>query len=243
MPQILRAEAVCLRRTPHRETSKLVTVFTREHGKLVLQAKGARRPKSRFGAGLEVLTYGRIIFYRRETRTVNTISDMEILDDFPGIRADPARLHAGAVMAEFTDRVFEPEAAHAPVFTLLVEMLRALDTQPGDFPALAFAYMLKAAGRIGLAPQLDHCVGCRRPRAAVFSPRRGGLFCGQCASREHDALKVTLPVVKRLRLLYYGSAGQNLHHTLPAEVRCMVFQFLQFHFEQLKLRSLRFLES
>jgi DNA repair protein RecO (recombination protein O) len=241
MPRILSTEAVCLRSVPHRETSKLVTFFTRDFGKLVLRAKGARRPKSKFGAALEVATLDRIIFYRRETRTIQTLSDAEILNDFPVLRGDGPRLTAAAVMIEFTDRSFEPEAPNPAVFQLLVGALRTLEAGTGDYAAVAYACMLKVAGRIGYAPQLSHCLSCRRARAATFSPRRGGFLCASCSTQDAAATRVTASSVRRLRRLYLGDFADNLRTPLGAEERALVTQYLQYHLDRFDLKSLRFL--
>ena len=247
MPRILRTDAICLRSVPWRETSKLVTIFSPEYGKLVLKAKGARRPSSRFGAALEVATNARVIFYKSERHSPSTLSDTEILDDFDGLRADERAFRAATVALEFTNRAFETEAPNPSVYRLLLGLLRALDTgraEPpgsGEAAAAAFAYLFRAAGQIGYAPQLSHCVVCRRPKAAAFSARRGGLLCGQCVALEPDALRVNAGLLRRLRSLYYGSYEQNLRHPLVPDISSLVIAYLQFHLDRFELKTLRFI--
>jgi DNA repair protein RecO (recombination protein O) len=241
MPKILRTDAICLRSVPWRETSKLVTVFTQEYGKLVLKAKGARRPKSKFGAALEVMTLARVIFYKSERHLPYTLSDTEILEDYAALRSRPPALRAASVALEFTNRVFEAEVPNPQVFRLLRDLLRTLESGTGDFGAAAFAYLFRATGQIGYAPQLSHCVVCRRPKAAAFSARRGGLLCGHCIGLEPDALRVNAGLLRRLRNLYYGSYEQNLRHPLSPDISSLVIAYLQFHLERFELKTLRFI--
>jgi len=243
MSRILRTDGICLRSVPWRETSRLVTFFTREHGKLVLKAKGARRPRSKFGAALEVMTLDRIIFYKSERHSPYTMSDAEILDDFTGLRAHARGLRAALVALEFTNRVSGTEDPNPEVFRLLQDLLESMNKGAGDFAAAAFAYMFQASGHIGYDPQLNHCIACHRPKAAAFSARWGGLVCGKCVGLEPDALRVNSVLLRRLRMLYYGSFEQNLRYSLSDEVRALVIAYLRFHLEQFELKSLRFLTA
>jgi DNA repair protein RecO (recombination protein O) len=241
MSRIVKAEGICLHSTLWRETSRLVTLFTREHGKVELRAKGARRPRSKFGAALEVMTRARIIFYKSERHAPYTLSDAEILDDYALARRRAPALRAAAVALEFVNRASEPEVPNPVVFRLLQDLLRALDSGTGDFGAAAFAFMFQAAAHIGYQPQLSHCISCRRPKAAAFSARRGGLLCARCVGLEPDALPVNAELLARLRLLYRGSFERNLQHALPAGGKALVLAFLRFHLERFELKSLRFI--
>jgi len=243
MSRILRTDAVCLQTVPWRETSKLATLFSREHGKLVVKAKGARRPKSKFGAALEVMTLVRVIFYKSERHVPYILSDAEILEDYPALRARAPALRGAAVALEFTNRAFELEAPNPAVFRLLADLLRALDSGAGDCGAAAFAFMLQAAARIGYEPQLSHCISCRRPKAAAFSARRGGLLCARCVGLEPDALPVNAEMLSRVRMLFRGSFERNLQHLLSAGGRALVLGFLRFHLDRFQLKSLRFLDA
>jgi DNA repair protein RecO (recombination protein O) len=239
--RILTTEAICLRSQPWRETSKFLSVFTPDYGRLMLRAKGARRPESKFGAALEIFTHSRIIFYQRETRPVHTLSDAAILDEFATVRHSPARLLAATIMLEFTHRCFEPESPNRPVFQLLLEALRGINEREGEFTAVAFSYLFRAAGRMGYEPQLRHCNLCQRPRAATFSPRLGGLLCRQCLPRDPTSVPLTAPVLRSLHRLYYGGLAENLRHAVSPDLRALVLRYLQYHFEGLELRALRFL--
>jgi len=239
MTRIVRDEAICLRSRPWRETSKLVTLFTRGHGRLVVMAKGARRPLSKFGAGLEVLTLARVVFYRREGRHAHTLADADIVEAFPKLRSLGPNLAAGAVVVEFADRCFEAEVPHPGVFGLMRESLRALDALRGESAPVALSFLLRAAGLLGYAPEFGCCISCRRTRAATFSTRRGGFLCARCAAQDPESVPVTGPTLHGLRCLAHHSFEQNRRAPLAAEVRDIVVSYLQFHLDRFDLKSLR----
>jgi DNA repair protein RecO (recombination protein O) len=232
-------EAIVLRTAPWRETSKLVTVLTAGHGRLLLRAKGARRPRSRFGAALEIASRCRMIFYRGEVRPAYTLGEADLLDDFPVLRGSLDRLQAAAVLLEFSGRYLEPETPQPGLYRLLRAGLEALDGRDGSVQTLVTAFLLRAAAVLGFAPVLDRCAGCGRRRAAVFGPRHGGLLCAHCAAKEPDASRVSQDAIRQLTRLGSGSVAACLEEPVPQETADLVLRFLRFHIEGFELKSLR----
>ena len=232
MARIQSTHAIVLRSRP----------YSADYGRLQLQAKGARRPRSKFGAALEVLTMARVIFYRSEAKHIFTLSDAEIVEDWPALRSEAARLRAAMVMAEFTEHSFEPDAPSPRSFHLFSEGLQAIETG-GDALAVAFSYMYKAASVIGYAPQIDCCVACHKRKAATFSARRGGLLCGSCSAMEPEAVRIDLPTIRGLRRFRDASLARNAAAGAAEQVRELTWKFLQYHIERLELKSLRSLKS
>ncbi|MGH9465985.1 MAG: DNA repair protein RecO [Terriglobales bacterium] len=146
-----RSEAFILRTYSFKESDRIVVFFTRDFGKLRGVARGARRPKSKFGATLEPLTQVRVEFFEREGRDLCAVDDCELLAS-PLATSAADLLHAVAVslIAEVADRML-PEAEVSPVaFRLLVAVTAALRQSPsGDGPWLALTYYLYWMVRIG----------------------------------------------------------------------------------------------
>jgi len=206
--RIVRSEALCLRVRDFHESSKLVTFFTPEQGKVACLAKGARRLKSRFGAALDLFAQSRIIYYWRETRDLYTLSDAELTRSFSGLVQPPERFLAAEQMTEFVLRVIPVHDPNPQLHQLLLNYLSTLETaSPGHCSALVCSFLLKAASFLGFRPELRRCVVCRRPPpesqiqnrepkiqnpkpnsgtsgACYFDPARGGIICSACAA-EH----------------------------------------------------------
>jgi DNA repair protein RecO (recombination protein O) len=128
MRRIVRAEAVCLRVQDYHESSKLVTFFTLEHGKVSCLAKGARRLRSKFGAALDLFAQSRIIYYSHETHTLFTISDAELVRSFSSLALLPERFLAAEQMAEFVLRVIQPQDPSPQLYQLLLNYLSTLES-------------------------------------------------------------------------------------------------------------------
>ena len=101
MPRVIaNSRAIVMRTRRMGETSKLVTLFTEDHGKVKVVAKGARKPKSKFGASLELMTEVQAMCYLREERDLHTLSDCDVLRVFPSLTGDLQRLSYGSAACE-----------------------------------------------------------------------------------------------------------------------------------------------
>jgi DNA repair protein RecO (recombination protein O) len=193
MRRIIRSEAICLRVQDYHESSKLVTFFTLERGKVSCLAKGARRLRSKFGAALDIFAQSRIIYYSHETRTLLTLSDAELVHSFSSLALRPARFLAAEQMSEFALRVIQPLDPSPQLYRLLLNYLSTLESlqdleaeesrnqgvkgssvrpgtrilessTPRPLPeALVCSFLLKAASFLGFRPELRRCLICRRP--------------------------------------------------------------------------------
>jgi recombinational DNA repair protein (RecF pathway) len=127
MQRIVRSEAVCLRVQDYHESSKLVTFFTLERGKVSCLAKGARRLRSKFGAALDLFAQSRIIYYSHETRTLLTLSDAELVRSFSSLALLPERFLAAEQMSEFVLHVIQPLDPSPQLYQLLLNYLSTLE--------------------------------------------------------------------------------------------------------------------
>jgi recombinational DNA repair protein (RecF pathway) len=128
MRRIVRSEAICLRVRDYHESSKLVTFFTLERGKVSCLAKGARRLRSKFGAALDLFAQSRIIYYSHETRTLFTLSDAELIRSFSSLATEPERFLAAEQMSEFVLRVIQPNDPSPQLYQLLLNYLSTLES-------------------------------------------------------------------------------------------------------------------
>lgn len=166
---ILRTDAFVLRGLDYGETSRIVTLFTRERGKVAVMAKGARHAKSRFGSTLQPLSRVQAVFYHKPNRTLHTLSECSHVRRYPGISADLQKLGLGLRMVELVNALMQDEEAAPRLFALLETAFDRLDAA-GDRAANVLPYFqLRMAALLGFAPVVD--------RDAVETlPDEGGLL-------------------------------------------------------------------
>lgn len=201
---ICRAEGLVLRGYRMSESSKVVVMFTREYGKLALAARGARRPKSKFGASLEPMTLGHYVFYKRENRDIQTLSEGDIADAFEPVKGQYARMAAGSAICELLDHITEEEDRNPLLFSVALDALRWVGMVPEaalDVPIWYF--QLKAAGALGYRPHLSGCVRCGKRLEGMhvgFNPTLGGTLCEAHAAEGIPIARATLVFLESLQV-------------------------------------------
>jgi DNA repair protein RecO (recombination protein O) len=194
-----RAEAVVLRRRDMGEADRLLTVYSREHGKLQQIAKGARRPSSRKAGHLELFT--RVQIQAARGRDLDVITQVEALDLFPRLRSDLDRLGQASYLIELIDRFTVEAEPNETLFLLLTRSLEFMD-QGGDAHNITRAFELRLLDQVGYRPELFHCVQCGeeiRPEAQFFSFEKGGIICRTCGKQGVHTRPISLAALKVLR--------------------------------------------
>ena len=161
-----------LRGYPFGEADRIVVLLSPNNGKLRTVAKGVRRTKSRFGGRLEPFCHVDLLLY--EGRNLDTITQVTLVEPFHALRNDLDAVLIAGSMVEVVDIVAQESESSVRLFLLLQRGLRALDG--GNVSRdLATAFLLKAAGVVGVAPALETCAGCGRPDGLTrFSFAAGG---------------------------------------------------------------------
>ena len=237
MPPLYKEQGVVLGSIKLAEADKIVTILTQGSGKVRAVAKGIRRTTSKFGGRLEPFTHVSLMLYRG--RSLDTVTQAEIVHPFRLIREDFALVPAGGTMLEAADKVAEEHERNVPLFLLLVKGLRALETGPADPPAVAEAFLVKMLGLSGFAPSLSACAVCGSTEVFRFSHAQGGAVCE--ADRERDAQEASPEALAWLASLASGTLEEAGANSPPPRVRgagrALLYGFAEWHLER-RMRSL-----
>jgi DNA repair protein RecO (recombination protein O) len=239
---LYRDEAVVLRTHKLAEADRIVTLLTREHGRVRAVAKGVRRTTSRFGSRLEPFTHVDLML--AEGRSLDTVTQAETLGSFSGtLGNDYERYTAGTVMLETAERLAtEEKQPSVQQFLLLVGGLRAMAGGERRPAQVLDSYLLRALSVAGYAPSFEHCAHCglEGPHR-WFNPSMGGVLCPTC--RVPGSASPAPETVLLLGALLAGdwpvveaAAPRQL-----TEASGLVAAYLQWHLER-GLRSLAHVE-
>jgi DNA repair protein RecO (recombination protein O) len=224
--------AIILSTLRYGETSKIVRLATRDHGVQSAIAKGALRPKSRFGAALQVLSGGQAHILLADRRDLHTLTGFDLVTLPVRLTQDVARYATATALAEVTLRV-APAAPHPEAFDVLEDALSGLaEAAPRDLPALALRVLWRLITTLGFAPVLATCVRDDRelPRGDVaFSAPEGGTLCDSCA-RDAETLRLPEDALTALQRLIEGAGPlPELDSRNAAAHRRLVARYLRHH--------------
>jgi DNA repair protein RecO (recombination protein O) len=239
---LYRDEAIVLRTHKLGEADRIITLLTRERGRVRAVAKGVRRTTSRFGSRLEPFTH--VDLQLAEGRSLDTITQAETLTPFSkGLGLDYDRYTAGTVMLETADRlVSEERQPSVQQFLLLVGGLRAMVAGEHGPGQVLDSYLLRSLAVAGWAPSFEHCARCGTTGPhRWFNPSMGGVVCATC--RVPGSASPAPETIALLGALLAGDwelvdAAQPRH---LKEASGLVAAYLAWHLER-GLKSLVYVE-
>ena len=246
-PRTYRALGVTLRRSPVREADLISVIYTREHGKLELLARGAQRLTSKLMGHLEPLTLVRVSVARGHS--MDQITEAEVVNAFPAVRSGYENSARGLYVAELVDGFSALSAVNAELFDLTVQTLEALGTASNADLALRY-FDLQLLRLSGFMPELYNCVECGaelEPDRHRFAVGAGGALCADCGPADVVVRPLSLPALKLLRLLHRTETVGTLPALaipppLEREVRETLTATLQYWLDR-RVRSQEFLET
>jgi DNA repair protein RecO (recombination protein O) len=179
----LKTEAVVLRSIRFGEADRILHLYSANRGRIGAIAKGARRPKSRFGGRLE--PFFRLDLVLHEGRgELLTVTNVATVDGYPRLRSSGPALGAGARACDAVLRLLDSAEANRPAYNLLSRYLGLLDDPAAERAAAvetALSFRLKLALAAGFAPELASCARCGEAEHLVgFSGAAGGVVCAGC---------------------------------------------------------------
>lgn len=180
---IVKTDAIVLRARNLRETSRFLTLYTAAFGKIDVVAKGVRTAKSKLRGVLEPFNELSAVLYRKEQRSVQYLSDAELLRGRPGIATHYDRLTAAFAVAELADTTMHHEEPNPAMYALLRVTLDGIDGDD-DANVLFLRFQIGLIHLLGFSIRTSHCAQCGATLSPDgvrwFSVAEGGVRCGAC---------------------------------------------------------------
>lgn len=244
-------DAIVLNRTLMGDSSLLVTLYTRNLGKLKVVARGARKPKSKLGSALQPFTVVSVTFRRKEHHDLQTLNQADILTVFRRLSEDLTRMAYAGAVTELVNRLVIGEEPSEDLFTLICLTLQALNIQPPEAgEAIFWRFQLRLAASFGYAPQFTRCAGCDQEidgTAPRFSPALGAILCAGCVNQDTGAFAVSPGTIKLLvhiqQLPVDLLSRLKLSKQAKQEIVRIIRSLFLYHMEDAReLKALQFLQ-
>lgn len=223
------------------EADRVVTLFTRERGRLSAFAAGARKSKRRFAGALQAGTHltARLVATRGETCRLD---GADIVRSFHRLRDDLARVSRALYCLELCRELTRDGQPHQALFDALLQYLGLLEEKQAG-PTSLIKFELDALQYTGFMPRLAPCALCAGPTGEFprFDPEHGGVVCLACAPRVPGGLPVQPVVVEALARLQAGERTP-LPAVIRARSRELLNLFIAHHLGR-QLKSVAFMEQ
>lgn len=218
-------QAVCIRQWDWSETSQTVSLFGRTQGLIRGIAKGAKRERSRFSGGFEVLTRGEIQAIIKPSAELATLTAWDLQEVFPAVRRTLSAHYAGMYMADLVRHILTERDPHPLLFDRMLESLRGLG-EPAQERWAILGFQWSSLVETGYKPELALDVVTGRPltggRTFAFLPRQGGFAAdagGPAGPTDGPTWRVRAQTLDLLRAVSRGEPGRSDSASLDAADR------------------------
>ena len=197
---VSRACGIVIRSLDYGEGSKIITVYTREAGKISLMARGAKKMNSRLAAATQPFTSAEFMFYRSGGGKMGTLNHAETTSSRQSLREEIVLSAYGAYMLEMVDRLCAENDSDPFIYDQLIAGLDSL-VDGKDAQIVSHVFEMKMLMQAGYMPNLQQCASCGKATDhPLLSAQLGGLLCEHCRAADHNAHMTTGQVLKLLQL-------------------------------------------
>lgn len=205
-----KTDAIVIRQVDFSETSKVVTLFTREFGKISGLAKGARRLKSAFEGSIDLLSECRIVVIRKSQGGLDLLTEAQLKKRFQPSPKSLIHLYGGFYIAELLNSLTEENDPHRALYDAAVDALNVLSSEKPPELAL-FRFELIALREIGQLPDFETCTICQSEiipsEKSRFWVSASGLICPQCGLSEYEHTEIQSGAIAVVRKLLEGDSN------------------------------------
>jgi DNA repair protein RecO (recombination protein O) len=243
-----RVEAVVLRHADWGEADRLLTLYTRERGKVRVLAKGARKIRSRKAGHLEPFT--RVTLQLAKGHDLPIVTQADSLDAYLPLGENLIKTGYASYAVELLDRfTYEDESENYAIYRLLTEILTRIASEADPWLAMRY-YEVRLLDLLGFRPHLFECANCGEEIRAVdqfFSPAAGGVLCPKCGAGLPGVWRVSVEALKFFRHFQRSSYSEAERARWPNpevqnELETLIQKYLTYLLER-KLNSPGFIRE
>ncbi|MBM4177161.1 MAG: DNA repair protein RecO [Ignavibacteria bacterium] len=195
MSEIIKDKGVVLKKRNFRETSKLVSIFSENNGKINLIAKGVRTLKSKLSAVLEPMNFIEFVYYKKAARDLQFLSAADFLDDFTHIKSDFNKIQSAFAMLELTNIFVHENESNPVLFQKLVESLTTLNNGSIKPKLMLIYYIVHLLDSGGYPVLHSFCPACNKTlfdqNLENYFSRHFGIVCTKCGKSNQEYYKLT----------------------------------------------------
>lgn len=233
--------AVVIRTADYKDNDKMLTLLTKEYGRMSANARGAKKQTSKLFSAASLFCCGEYAFYEKDGRF--GLKGCEIKRTFFNLQSDYDAFSVACFIADAVDKVAQEDTVSPGLFSLTVHALYALDTAAAT-PRTVLCYFLQRLLHIeGVYPCLSVCVSCGAEQGlSRFSAADGGVLCGGCA-KTHSSARIDETVITAMRKMARTAPGDigtvHINEATEKQLGSLLIAYLE-HVLQRPLKTARF---
>jgi DNA repair protein RecO (recombination protein O) len=235
---IRKTSAIVLRCTDYRESSRIVTLFTPDEGKVAVMVRSARSPKSKYSGLMQVGNILDVIYYQKSTRSVQSLTDATYREKTFNIQTDYSKLAVALGLLEMTDQLVHSNESNRELYQFVETVLVWLHGAEGEIRNLFPYILIRLADHMGIGLQFEAGYERSAGKIVYLNVNRGSFTE---APQDEVCYRLSGSQSTYINLVFNGKTSILLNHKLDsAELKQLIQHidvYLKYHIEGLKDRK------
>jgi len=216
----LKTRGIVVKEVNTGEADKIITIFSRDQGRIQASAKGSRRPKSKLSAASQLLCYGEYMLY--SGKEMYSVNSCDVIEPFYEIRNDMIKLTYAAHFTDIVLEIIQESQPSARLLKLLLNTLYMLAKTRKEPELLTRIFELRAVSYAGYAPHVNACMNCGQvpERNYSFSFARCGFLCDrqECAASDGSAISLSPGASRTIQHIVYAPMEELFSFSVSEQV-------------------------
>ncbi len=183
MPEILKTQGLVLSKINFQESSKIVRIYTNDFGKMAFLVKAARSAKSKSGNIVDVLNQIEFVFYKKESRDLQLITESTLIRFFPNIKANYESIIYGSAIVELLDKLLHENEKNERLFRGVIRILELINANPDRSGMYFVKFLFFFLDELGYRLETEKCASCSSlllHSSSVGFNFEEGFLCSEC---------------------------------------------------------------
>ena len=232
MGEIIKTEAIVLNKLNYGDTSSIVTLFTKSHGKLSAIIKGGRSPKSRISFAVDPLNHLQVILYNKDSREVQILSSADIISHYSKIKEDLDKLKYSFAVLELIKKLIPEHEANERLFKGLNRIFHLLENSEENPKIIFGRFFMFFLAEMGYEVQIQHCVSCGKSNLNSMDLSYNfelGILCGDCRKDYIESFPIFSELFNYLRCLKHNKKIFNENEAIFDKAIEFMHLYLKHH--------------
>ncbi|QUI22815.1 DNA repair protein RecO [Vallitalea pronyensis] len=239
----IKTKGIVVSEMPVGENDKRLVMLTKDKGKIVVFARGARKTTSMLLAGSQLFAYGDFVLYKG--KSAYTMKHVQLIESFHAIRHEIELLAYGLYVLEFGEYISEENNPNTALMKLMLKTLQVLVKGKINQELIMRIFELKAMSYIGYTPCVTHCVECgKTDMLDAFSNQLGGVLCKTCGVVQKSTVAIRESTIYTLHYILATPIEQlftfKVDDGIMDELKRVMIRFIGYHLDH-EFKSLNFL--
>ncbi len=232
MSEIIKTEAIVLSKLNYGDSSNIVSLFTKSHGRLSAIIKGGRSPKSKISFMTDLLNHLQIILYKKDTREVQILSSADIISHYSKIKENLEKLKYSYAILELVKKLIPEHEVNERLFNGLNRIFSLFENPDEHLKILFGRFFMFFLTELGYEIQIQKCVSCGKSNLNGMDLSYNfelGILCDTCKKDYNESFQINSELFNYLQCLKQNKKIINVNEMIYDKAIVFMQSYLKHH--------------